>query len=683
MKNEEQGEIMLSFRHSIKFFLLVMFIGWLFPLSAQWNNNPLQNLSVCNSSGEQILPRIAPTSDGGCYISWFDSRNGSYALYMQRLNTLGEKMWSAQGLLISDHPQQSWLTDYDLAVDHQDNAIVVFSDVRNGGISGLDVFAYKIAPDGTFLWGPDGIGLSDIASADFEPSPRVTVTGTNHIIVAWNKTNSGDRIGVQRLSPDGQKMWGMYGLTLQGAAGENLSRPVPVPSGPDSVIIVWKNATGPFWAPTTRLYAQKFGPNGNALWDSTGVLFYNLGNISAWSEPVVRPASDGGIFIAYYDSPTSSRFDVWVQRLSKHGNLIFPMNGIKTTTNLNNLHMNPALTVLPDQQTVCFWLETDLNQTQFALYGQKISATGNRMWGENGRLFIPFTNRQISHICARRVNNQIYLGYLRMESATGTNKAVEALISDSSGALLVAPLVLSAASLGDKTDLQLALNTESRAFFTWSDQRNDNGDIYAQNINPDGTLGNLPPGITIVEPPDSAQLTQFPVTVSYTTTGVIVDSTHNVRIMVQLNSDTLFTTIQNPILLDTLFAPENLLILELVDTTGVPLSPFAADSVLLFYPASGFAHDGSPGGLHIQFYPNYPNPFNLTTRIRFSLSRKTHLKLSIFNILGEKIAVLIDRPMAAGIYQVDFDARNLPPGIYFYQLKTAGFRQIRKMVLIK
>lgn len=164
------------FRYPLYLMYLLLFAG-LYPLSAQWNNDPLQNLAVADTSGEQVLPKIQPTSDGGCYISWFDSRSGNYDVYLQRLNARGEIQWAPKGLLVSNHPQQSWLVDYDLAVDPDDNALLVFADIRNGGSSDLDVFAYKIAPDGSFLWGPDGIGLSDVSSSDFEAAPKVAATG--------------------------------------------------------------------------------------------------------------------------------------------------------------------------------------------------------------------------------------------------------------------------------------------------------------------------------------------------------------------------------------------------------------------------------------------------------------------------------------------------------------------------
>ena len=128
-------------------------ILWMFPLMlfSQWSSNPNQNLQVCDASGEQLLPKIGNTSDNGCFIAWFDNRSNGYAVYVQRLNALGEKQFTDDGLLVSNFPQSSSLVDWDMIVDDSDNAIIVFTDTRNGG--SINPFSYKISSSGNFLWG--------------------------------------------------------------------------------------------------------------------------------------------------------------------------------------------------------------------------------------------------------------------------------------------------------------------------------------------------------------------------------------------------------------------------------------------------------------------------------------------------------------------------------------------------
>ncbi|MCG8373966.1 MAG: T9SS type A sorting domain-containing protein, partial [Balneolales bacterium] len=80
---------------------------------------------------------------------------------------------------------------------------------------------------------------------------------------------------------------------------------------------------------------------------------------------------------------------------------------------------------------------------------------------------------------------------------------------------------------------------------------------------------------------------------------------------------------------------------------------------------------------------NYPNPFNPSTNINFALPVASDVQLTIFNLLGQKVATLVDEPRMAGNYTVRFDASHLASGIYFYTLKAGEINLQRKMTLIK
>jgi hypothetical protein len=85
----------------------------------------------------------------------------------------------------------------------------------------------------------------------------------------------------------------------------------------------------------------------------------------------------------------------------------------------------------------------------------------------------------------------------------------------------------------------------------------------------------------------------------------------------------------------------------------------------------------------ITLYYNYPNPFNPSTAIRFSIPEETFVTLKVFNTLGEEITTLINENIISGNYEVEFDAIGLPSGIYFYRLQVGGFVDTKKMILLK
>jgi hypothetical protein len=80
---------------------------------------------------------------------------------------------------------------------------------------------------------------------------------------------------------------------------------------------------------------------------------------------------------------------------------------------------------------------------------------------------------------------------------------------------------------------------------------------------------------------------------------------------------------------------------------------------------------------------NYPNPFNPSTRIEFDVPRESHVRLDVYNLLGERIATLVDETRSAGIHSVQFDASALPSGLYLYRMSAGELTFVRKMILTR
>ncbi|MCI0448786.1 MAG: T9SS type A sorting domain-containing protein [Chlorobi bacterium] len=80
---------------------------------------------------------------------------------------------------------------------------------------------------------------------------------------------------------------------------------------------------------------------------------------------------------------------------------------------------------------------------------------------------------------------------------------------------------------------------------------------------------------------------------------------------------------------------------------------------------------------------NYPNPFNLTTNIKFQIPKSGFVKLTVFDVLGKEIQVLINRQLSPGTYEADFEGSSLPSGVYYYKIETDVYVETRKMVLLK
>lgn len=80
---------------------------------------------------------------------------------------------------------------------------------------------------------------------------------------------------------------------------------------------------------------------------------------------------------------------------------------------------------------------------------------------------------------------------------------------------------------------------------------------------------------------------------------------------------------------------------------------------------------------------NFPNPFNPTTMINFSIPNEGYVTLNVYNSIGQQVATLVNESKTAGTYQVGFDGANLSSGIYFYKLTSDNFTETKKMMLLK
>jgi len=87
-------------------------------------------------------------------------------------------------------------------------------------------------------------------------------------------------------------------------------------------------------------------------------------------------------------------------------------------------------------------------------------------------------------------------------------------------------------------------------------------------------------------------------------------------------------------------------------------------------------------------YQNYPNPFNPSTKIKFTIpsnvkGQLSNVSLKVYDVLGNEVATLVNEYKPTGSYEIEFDARGLTSGIYFYKLQAGAFSETKKMILLR
>ena len=100
-------------------------------------------------------------------------------------------------------------------------------------------------------------------------------------------------------------------------------------------------------------------------------------------------------------------------------------------------------------------------------------------------------------------------------------------------------------------------------------------------------------------------------------------------------------------------------------------------------PSSAIEIDFTKFPEEITLSQNYPNPFNPSTKIKFELPKPETVKIEVFNIIGQKIETLLNKPMPAGYHEVEFSGQNLSSGIYLYKIETGAWKDVKKMILLQ
>ena len=451
---------------------------------AQWSSDPSMNLAVADRSGDQVQAKIQATSDGGCYVSWYDNSTGGYDVYLQRLDADGVEQWAHNGVLIANRGFSS-TQDYGLDVDPAGNAILAFRDDRSGPVQ---ITASLVSPSGTLLWGANGVQASVTSDGS---APHVAATSDGNYVVGWT-IGSGFRI--QKLDASGTPQWPADGYLYQPSTGSYMLSEL-VGSDAGAVIALWVRPIGNFLS-DKHLYTQKYDPNAVELWDgdpgtpgaADPVHVFDNGSVQIGYFPTFVSDGAGGAVYGWY--AISGNRDCYVQRVDAGGAELFPHNGVSASIQANRYQLSAGVSFDPaTSETFLAWTESNTTQTQWGLYAQRFSVTGARQWGDNGLQILPLSGAQNFF-----ANSLAYDGGATVtalsDSSAGTVLAAR---FDLSGTPLWSPSPFNACSVvSGKSRLSSTLSTTGDALLVWGDARSDGGDIYAQNINPDGSLGLLP-----------------------------------------------------------------------------------------------------------------------------------------------------------------------------------------------
>lgn len=450
--------------------------------SAQWPTTSSPNLPIGDFANEQVVNKVAATPDGGCYVGWFDNRNGGYAVWLQRFDAAGVEQWQHGGILVSNNPQSTSLIDWDLLADRFGHCVLTFTDTRAGG--DLDVYAYRVTPAGAQTWGANGVTLSN--NPDFDGNPRVCEAGDGDFVFVWSNSTT-RTIQMQRLDLAGAPRFPGDGVAIPGDTGQSPAFARPVAASPldGSVVVSWVRATS--FSAAKHLHAQKFDALGQPLWNG-GVRLpvFDQVSLPIAFDPRIASDGQGGAIFAWHFA-VGSAFSARVQRVTAAGSEVFPHNGVDVSTNTNS-KFDPAIVWQPATQSIqVAWNERNTAQTTWGIGAQSIDASGARQWGATGVSLLPIDTVTKFAPVAARVGAGMAVAVL-VEDLGLLRKSVQLFGVDAAGGPRHAAVVASSFA-SDKLRLGLAATPSGTSLLAWTDQRTGAADVYGAAVDVAGNLG--------------------------------------------------------------------------------------------------------------------------------------------------------------------------------------------------
>jgi hypothetical protein len=450
------------------------------PVHAQWSSDPANNLVIADRDNEQVQPKIVPTADGGFYVSWFDNATGGYDVYLQRLDAGGNELWAHNGVLVADRNFSS-TEDYGLDIDADGNALLAFG-YEQGGVA--QVLAQKIAPDGTLLWGDPGVFVS--ADAGDTHAPKISAAGDGGIVVGW--TSSEGSVAVQKLDADGNALWGASGISIDPASGFFFFADVHGDAD-GNAIVSWV----PYIGTSHELWAQKLAAaDGSNLWgaDPLEVFDGSGGALQFGNFPPFLPDGTGGAVFVWYTVGANGQ--VHAQHVMSDGTPAFAQNGVLASTDSSQNHFEPDGAYDPVSGDIyALWRETDLlTQGQIGVYAQRIDAGGARQWGDGGLVLVPLSTLDQTEMTALPVAGGGMVAAWSSDDLPNPTPLHAARLDADGNYVWASQVVDFSTEANETARLAGAVGTDGDFAYAWTaSAASFAGDIHAQNVNPDGTLG--------------------------------------------------------------------------------------------------------------------------------------------------------------------------------------------------
>ncbi len=460
-----------------KLSLLFLALVTSFMLQAQWVDDPRTNTFLANSSADAGEVYTATTPDGHIYFQWSQMGSNGWAPMLQCVDFDGNPQWGEDGIPINVENLATWSPGYGMAATTDGGVVSVFrtADAHH--------YAVKINPDGTFPWGEDGIMLFDGMGGDRSEvmagnDGGVWATGTDYDYTYLQYVNADGTLGPVITMGDGEHQY-MFGLM--------------VPTIGNSVLVVFEKEN---WAYSyyyeKEIWVVGYTPDGVQIAPEVQLMNpYTMGG--SYCHYVVPDGNNGG-YAYMWHAGIANAFNTYVFHFDEYGNnTISDLNGTPVHSNdPSNYYLGAYGTVDPiSHDLIIAFEQTDaLTQSESRIFMNRITSTGERMWGE-GILVADQSGDNYSDILVDAFEDGSGFSII-YNNGDGYTSTIEAKGYDMDGNQIWTKTMSSSsyprAMCKNSTGFHMGQNVVA-----WVNS--NNGGVYGQNLGPDGTMGPIEPVI--------------------------------------------------------------------------------------------------------------------------------------------------------------------------------------------
>ncbi|MEN9334013.1 MAG: hypothetical protein RLY35_1193 [Bacteroidota bacterium] len=329
---------------------------------------------ICIDTSDQSTPNLCTDGNGGFILAWSDRRNGGERdVYVQRISADGNILWTNNGVQVAGKPIREH--NEKIASDDNGGAFVVWEQF-DSILQVWDIALQRIDANGNLLWNSDGITVTNVTSNKL--NPKIQKDKQGGLYVVWQDQRNGldYDIYVQRLNGQGDRLWGDEGLPVAVAIESQINPKMDPDTLAGGVYVAWADKRNLL---DYDIYAQRIDSNGVVLWNNNGIAVCNLmGNQSAVD--ILSTTQTNGLICTWKDE-RAGNYDIYAQKLSPSGISVWNENGLLVATSPFN-QINPNICSDASDGCIIAWQDSTFND--WDVYAQKITGQGNLIWPMNG-----------------------------------------------------------------------------------------------------------------------------------------------------------------------------------------------------------------------------------------------------------------------------------------------------------